>query len=134
VGLDEGEPNADAAAMGITLDISRFPLVVTTIGTTLLADDLEPYLADFLTRAVRRGDPFVSIVDADVRARLAAWQKAHDAEGERTNRGIAIITDSALVRGAMTAVNWLHRPHVPTTYVATPEDAERWARARLADG
>jgi len=46
----------------------------------------------------------------------------------------AIVTDSALVRGAMTAVNWLHRPRVPTTYVATLEDAERWARERLDDG
>ena len=45
----------------------------------------------------------------------------------------AIVTDSALVRGAMTAVNWLHRPRVPTTYVASLDDAERWARARLAD-
>jgi hypothetical protein len=46
----------------------------------------------------------------------------------------AIVTDSALVRGAMTAVNWLHRPRVPITYVASLDDAESWARARLADG
>ncbi len=126
--------------MGITLDTSRFPLVVTTTGSTVTAADLEPYLTDFLLKAVRRGEPFVSIVDArmmsvmptpDVRARLAAWQAEHDAEGERWNCGIVIVTTSMLVRGAMTAVNWLHRPRVPTVYVATLDEGERWGRARL---
>lgn len=106
-------------------------------------EETSAYLADFLTRVVARDQPFVSLVDArrltsapsaKVRRTIADWENLNAERGSRFNRGVVVVTESALVRGAMTALQWLSPPRVPTTYEATIEAGESWARARLAKG
>jgi hypothetical protein len=127
---------------GISLDVTGWPIVVTTVGGELLEADLEVYLEDFMNRVVKQGHPFVSVVDATaltvvpnsrVRHRIGAWEVKNASLGERVNRGIAIVTQSSLVRGAMTAVNWMHPPRIPTVYEARLDVALQWARRILAE-
>jgi hypothetical protein len=125
---------------GISLDVTGWPIVVTTVEGELHEADLEVYLEDFMNRVVKQGHPFVSVVDATaltvvpnsrVRHRIGVWEVQNASLGERVNRGIAIVTQSSLVRGAMTAVNWMHPPRIPTVYEARLDVALQWARRIL---
>ena len=48
------------------------------------------------------------------RRSLADWQIKTQDIGNRYNLGIAMVVSSALIRGAMTAMNWLFPPKVRT--------------------
>ncbi len=124
----------------LSFDVQSWPLVVTTIVGDLDEASLREYLDNFLAKVIGRGEPFASIVDArrmdsapsaKVRRIIADWEIINGAAGERVNVGIAIVTTSMLVRGAMTAIQWVSPPRVPTTYEATLDAALIWARARL---
>lgn len=127
--------------MTIRLDVSQFPVVVTTLVDAMEEAELSSYLDDFLAKTVAKRQPFVSIVDAtqlhampSARARrtIADWENRHAEEGSRYNLGVAVISESALIRGAMTALQWLSPPRVPTVFVPTMEKAYAFAGERLA--
>lgn len=46
-------------------------------------------------------------------------------------RGMATIVTGPVVRGIMTAINWLYNYPFPVTYCATDDAALLWARAQL---
>lgn len=46
-------------------------------------------------------------------------------------RGMATIVNGPVVRGIMTAINWLYTYPFPVTYCATEEAALAWVRAQL---
>jgi hypothetical protein len=126
----------------IILKTQDWPIVITTINGNLEEAQLLTYFDEFMTRVLQRGELFASIVDARniddapsarVRRIVADWENQHGAMGEKVNVGIAIVTTSALVRGAMTAINWISPPRVPTTYEARLNDAITWANARLRE-
>lgn len=124
------------------LDTSRWPIVVTTLVGTFDETAAEAYLADFVARVLDRHSPFVSIVDtrganmapsAKVRRRVAEWEATYGDVGVKYNRCVVYVSDSAIMRGAMTALHWLSPPRVPTFTEATLEEAERRARAYVVD-
>jgi hypothetical protein len=45
----------------------------------------------------------------------------------------AIVMDSAIVRGAVTAVFWLQPPPWPIKTFASMEEADRWIRERIVE-
>lgn len=47
-------------------------------------------------------------------------------------RGFALVTDSPIVRGALTAVGWIVGPSMPYAAFATPADALAWLRKQHA--
>lgn len=124
----------------ITLKTSDWPIVLTTVEGDIDESNLVPYFAEFQSRVLARAQLFSSIVDATritsapsarVRRLIADWEVEHGAVGERYNVGVAIVTTSALVRGAMTAIQWISPPRVPTTYEATMPAAIAWAHGHL---
>ena len=124
----------------ITLKTSDWPIVLTTVDGDLDERELVPYFAEFQSRVLARAQLFSSIVDATritsapsarVRKLVADWEIEHGAVGEKYNVGVAIVTTSALVRGAMTAIQWISPPRVPTTYEATVPAAISWAESHL---
>jgi len=128
--------------VSVRFSTQDWPFVVTTIVETMEEAETTEYLDTFLAQVVGRRSPFVSIVDArkmtraptaKVRRMIADWETANGELGPRYNRGVAFVTDSALVRGAMTALQWISPPKVPTVYEATMEAALVWARTRLPD-
>lgn len=127
--------------MSIHFTTNEWPIVITTIDESMDEVETEAYLTAFLSDVVGRNRPFVSIVDAramrqapsaKVRRIIADWEERNAATGARYNRGIAFVTESALIRGAMTALHWISPPKTPTTFEASMEAARRFASTRLA--
>lgn len=76
-----------------------------------------------------------TVPDAAVRKRLADWQNDTRHQIQKHNVFTATVTDSALVRGAMTAIHWVFRPPNEQVMVATyPEGFRRCIAALEADG
>lgn len=128
--------------MSVRFSTQDWPYVVTTIVESMDEVETAEYLDSFLAQVVGRRSAFVSIVDArkmtraptaKVRRIIADWETANGDIGARYNRGVAFVTDSALVRGAMTALQWISPPKVSTVYEKSMEAARAWAATRLAD-
>lgn len=77
----------------------------------------------------------VSVPDAAVRKRLADWQNETRERIAKHNVFTATVTDSALVRGAMTAIHWIFRPpNEQVTVASYPEGFRRCMAALEAEG
>ena len=73
--------------------------------------------------------------DAATRKRLADWQNATRGDIGRYNVMTATVVSSTLVRGAMTAMNWVFRPPNPQLAVASfDEGLDACVRGLQADG
>src|SRR6185312_5257775 len=69
------------------------------------------------TRRVR------DVGSAGQRARVAEWARSVSGVVALYSLGHAVIVSSALVRGALTAIGWVHRSPAPERYVATAREA-----------
>ena len=107
---------------GIELRTDYWPIVITVLPEDVVEADLTAYFDRFMKEAIGRRQIFASVVDAmatkhapsaRVRQKVAEWEKEHFDIGTRYNAGIAIATSSMLIRGAMTAINWLVPPAGP---------------------
>lgn len=96
---------------------------MTTLAGEVSDQALEDFCREFEQRVLGRRMRFVSLVDttrmtsaptARQRRALADWQIATQEVGNMYNLGIAMVVSSALIRGAMTALNWLFPPTVRT--------------------
>jgi hypothetical protein len=90
-----------------------------------------------LFRSSRRYALIIDTVRADrvpnamERALLTDWDVANTANTERVNVGSAVVFNSALVRGTLTAIGWVVKRNVPMVYVATVGEAAMWCAAKL---
>lgn len=122
----------------ITIDEGRFPLVTVTFVGDVSNDEFKAYL-ERLDRLLARGEPNAMVMDARRSARSPAiqrklqadWIKEREALLRRLSCGTAFVITSPLVRGVLTAILWLQPMPQPHTVVATPEEAEAWAIAKL---
>ena len=62
----------------------------------------------------------------------AAWIGKHESVLARDFAAAAIVTDSAIIRGAVTALFWLRPLPFPTHVTATAQLAEEWLAPYLA--
>jgi hypothetical protein len=67
-----------------------------------------------------------TIPSGGTRHAVGKWQSAHTDETRKWCVGSAILISSRLVRGALTAMNWVHEPVVPHHYPATRREALDW--------
>ena len=125
--------------MPITLDVTRFPLVITT-ATGLLTDAAyKTYLLEFRAATLDRRQTYAHVYDASSVEKMASTQRslqadyivAHREQIARYNKGTAFVLHSPLVRGLLTAVQWMSPPPYPYTIVASREQAITWCVARL---
>ena len=122
----------------ITLDESRWPLVIVRIVGTPTDDELDAFLAESTVR-LQRKEIQVSIIDvsradrapATQRRKQADWMRDHESLLRRRSAGMAYVITNPMVRGVLTAIMWLQPLPVEHTVVATLEEAERWALAQL---
>lgn len=75
----------------------------------------------------------VLIVDSGVPPPSSAWRRRiADASARLESRPVfALVTSSPLIRGVVTAINWIRPPSYPHAVVATPEEAFAWAEQQL---
>jgi hypothetical protein len=102
-------------------------------------EDLTAFLAAAEKLILALQTPYAWVVDVGGLLRVTAKQRRMFAEFEdRTKEqdaklcaGAAIYAPTAFTRGLVTAVFWLSPPAYPTKIVASFEEAEAWARAKL---
>jgi hypothetical protein len=86
-----------------------------------------------------RKEKFLTITDtrrsgagsARQRQLIGDWMKTHEEQSNLYSMGSIIIVSSAVVRGAMTAINWIAQPKVPSHFVSSPREAAEHARKFL---
>jgi hypothetical protein len=121
------------------VDDSRLPVLVFNVHEEGTVSDMLAFLHGVLTRR----EPFVCIADGSkgVRISLGALERKALADFFREQRealkesclGIVTVSNSAIVRGVITAINWVSPLPVPGAVVGTRAEADRWAAERIAD-
>ena len=125
--------------MSIEFDSSRYPLVIVQLGRTYSLAEWNQMLAD-LVEIIKRG-PFVVIADlrqaqmpnAVQRRAFIDMYEAHDRLTRAHFRALGGVGDSGLLRGIITALNWLRPAPHPVEIFAGLEAAERWVLAQLPE-
>lgn len=117
-----------------TYDDSEWPLFVSTLPPTPLSlEAFEAHIAR-LREPYRRGRPFVVMIVmgghpplAASHRKVAAEAMKHDGESyPHLLRAKAIVTQSEVERGVVTAVRWLARPDYPFEAFETVAAAKAW--------
>jgi len=128
--------------VGYRMDLETWPLIVVTLGSALEDDENTRMFADWGAVLARR-EKFVAITDARAvravgsakqRKQTADWMKSIDDQVKRYSLGHATIISNALVRGALTALSWLHKGAAPELHAANMLDACDWCFEKLRAG
>ncbi|MFO0692687.1 MAG: hypothetical protein U0230_03965 [Polyangiales bacterium] len=111
----------------------HWPLLITIMPATFGPPDVDRYIAE-IDALYKRRERFASFVDttglaslpgANERKRLAEWQNETIDLIGRYNVVTTTVVASPLMRGALTAMNWLFRP--PNEQVAVASASEGFA-------
>ncbi len=124
----------------IVVDDSRRPILVVRFEGLVSDAEFETYLGD-MEAQLKPGERVCTILDARVAGRApprqrkmqADWLARNAARLRQCSVGSVFVITSPLVRGVLTAILWLQPMPVAHAVVATMEEAERWANARLAE-
>jgi hypothetical protein len=117
---------------------SEWPLVTVTFPAVFTTGEWESYL-NYIASYMDRGQPYAMVTDfgrsrtlSPAERKLASdlMVKQRDRLG-RMVKGVAVVSDSALLRGMLTAVYWVALPAYPTEVFATVEAGKAWARKML---
>lgn len=124
--------------MSVEVSLSDWPVVVVSFRPGKLHEDI-PALLDQFDQILQRETPYATALDTsnisgvpDARARqaIAHWLRDRLPVLRRWNRGDAIYMPSSLLRGALTAIDWLTPPPSPRHYASSMADARAWCRQR----
>lgn len=124
--------------MPISVDSSKLPLLRIRYDGSFSDDELRDYLG-VLDGVLKVAGKKVAIIDLRTAAAASANQRRLQAEWIKRNvdrlktsfRGAAIITDSALMRGIVTAIFWIHPLPFPTEVVPDLASAQDWVKPHL---
>jgi len=128
-----------AAGPRVQIDDKRWPLVVTVLRDCIREDDVKTMLARY-DAMLRLRQRYVALVDLSDMARppgaaerraIADWSKARDQELSAYSLGYAIIVPNTMIRGALTALTWLHKTASPEVFVPDAERALAWCVGAL---
>lgn len=122
----------------LRLIVENWPIVVMELADGASKQEYVEVLDAMTKHVENRRQPFVTVTDsrrirsippADVRKYIADWMKLH----AKTSRAVGAVTilDSALMRGALTALYWLFTPPTPQEYAKDWREAHTWALSRL---
>lgn len=124
----------------IEVDETRWPLVVIRWPEGKITD---ADVAEFLETSrghLARAERFASLhdgvrasgLDGKQRKQMGDHITSNRARLERWHAAAAIVAPSPVIRGIITAVNWLAPPPFPQRSFASAVEAERWLREMLA--
>ncbi|MBN8609814.1 MAG: hypothetical protein J0L92_04490 [Deltaproteobacteria bacterium] len=117
--------------MSVRVRLEHWPLVVIVVDESLERHEL-PELERQIDAVYARKERFATLADgsrvarmpdASTRKRLAEWQNETRGSIARYNVLSATVVTSSLVRGAMTAMNWIFQPPNRQITVATFAEA-----------
>lgn len=121
------------------IDEGAWPLVVIHYPKLIEHQDFMSSL-DRIIGFVQRGEPWVMINDArgsghpnaKQRQAIASMYEAHEQEVRRHWRGSAIVFDSQVIVGVLTALVWLRPPPHPFRAFSDYNEGRSWALDMLA--
>lgn len=116
--------------MSLEINTSLWPIVITTPRGEVTDADFQRLFATFDV-FWKRGEQFVTISDTSVigtvsakqRQMVGEWLKQNRASIEKLSIGAVLVVESALMRGAMTAIGWVSQSPLDMTYVKNWEQA-----------
>ncbi len=122
----------------IIFDTHQYPLVYIAYPDAFSDEAWDDLIAQF-DPLLDRKQPFGWVNDARTphlpnarnRAALAAHHKKRAADYREWAKGAATVSQSRLVRGVITAIEWIHPAPFPHRLVSTTAEAERFVRGRL---
>jgi hypothetical protein len=127
-------------ALRLRFDVDVFPVITVVFAEDGCSDeDIEHMIRGF-QGVLRRREKFSVIIDgggltaipnARQRARAAEYEREAEAVIRQFNVGSALVVDSALGRGVITALRWISKATAPEAVFATPAEAGRWCIAQL---
>ncbi len=126
----------------IEIDESAFPLVrIAFVGvpTDAQFDEYLAFLSKNLDRCAKTGRKCAILFDASraglvtasVRQKQAHWMRTHEERSARFCVGYAFVIQSALIRGALTAILWLAPMPAAHHVAASVAEAEAFLRGKL---
>jgi hypothetical protein len=127
---------------GLIFDDAAWPLLYVRFPSKPLSDEGFAYFIERYTASVERRTPFATILDsrgpttaitARQRQMLTDW---FDVTGELAGEyhfGIAVLINSAFIRGALKAVTWVKPIPVPVKPFGSIADAAPWVREIFAE-
>jgi len=137
------DPCAAPAALGTlrgvftyAYDVQGMACVWLMSGTSNTDDDFARYIATiqrFDTMAAGWSSAVaVMVVDKDNPRPDAVWRKrmADASTHIRSKPVFALVSQSPIIRGVLTAINWLRPPPFETAAFASFEEATQWAQQR----
>ncbi|MGB8329074.1 MAG: hypothetical protein WCE62_03030 [Polyangiales bacterium] len=127
---------------GLIFDDRAWPLLYVRFPSKPLSDDGFEYFIARYTAVVEQRVRFATILDsrglttaitAHQRKRLTEWfDVTGDLAGEH-HFGIAVLINSAIIRGALKAVTWVKPIPVPIEAFGSIADAAHWLRKIFAE-
>jgi hypothetical protein len=128
---------------GLIFEESAWPLVYVRYPSNGLNDQgLEVFLERVMSY-LRRRDRFACLIDcrgmtiahtANQRRRIAEWLAEPELQRLSPHAiAIAVLFRSALIRGALTAVNWIKPPPAPVKAFGSVADSAPWLRQRFEE-
>lgn len=141
--MDSSTPPAGRPDGGLIFDELAWPLVYVRYPSNGLDDNgLEVFIARIFSY-LRRRDKFACLIDcrgmtiahtANQRRRITEWLAEPELQELSPHAvALAVLFRSALIRGALTAVNWVRPPPAPVKAFGTVSDSAPWIRQRLTE-
>ncbi len=131
-----GVPNIDAPPKGVGLrfDVSMWPLTVISMPPVMAQADIK-YMQDCYEHVfaaptrhalIVDATTFVRVPDATLRRQMKAFEDSRRPIIREKNIGSAIIIQSAVVRGAYTALRWISPQPAPNRAFPNLREAAEW--------
>lgn len=125
----------------IVVDTSCWPVVLVIPRGEVPDDRYREMFSTFDTLWARK-ERFLTITDtrhstqtsARQRQLIAEWMKSKEEQTLTYSLGSIIIISSAIVRGALTAINWIVQPRLASVYVSNTAEAVDQAKSMLLSG
>lgn len=125
---------APPAGVGLVFDVSMWPMVVIGMPPVIVDEDIA-YMCECYDHIFAAPARHALIVDttritrvpqATMRRQLKDFEDSNRPIIRKKNIGSAIIIQSALVRGAYTALRWMSPQPAPNKAFSSMEAAARW--------
>jgi hypothetical protein len=127
----------------LIFDESAWPLIYIRYPSNGLNDEGLEVLLERMMSYLRRRQQFACLVDcrgmtmahtAHQRRRITGWFTEPELQRLAPHAiAIAVLFRSAVIRGALTAVNWIKPPPAPVKAFGSVADSAPWMRERFAE-
>ena len=123
----------------LELDDSSWPVIVMHVPRGAHSDEaIQAILTRYKQLVLEHREPFVMINDLREASGVTQKQRAemssfleNELEVASYCRGAAMVFNSAMLRGMLTAILWVSRPPYPTRVFKTVEEARTWANGQI---